>query len=85
MKITRTRQTGPGNLRKQRAHRGGSLFGTIAKLSTKALTSTGILKKGMGVGVRTLNSEIGKKMVDEGIKHAPELYRLGTSKLKTRA
>ena len=61
VKITRTRQTGPGNLRKQRAHRGGSLFGTIAKLSTKALTSTGILKKGMGVGVRTLNSEIGKK------------------------
>ena len=85
VKITRTRQTGSRNLRKQRAHRGGNLFGTIAKLGTKALTSTGILKKGMGVGVRALNSEIGKKLVDEGINHAPELYRLGKLKLKTRA
>lgn len=63
---------------------GASLLGTIAKLGTKALTSTGILKKGMGVGVRALNSEIGKKLVDEGIKHAPELYRIGTSKIKVK-
>ena len=36
------------------------------------------------MGVRALNSEIGKKLVDEGIKHAPELYRLGTSKIKNQ-
>lgn len=59
--ITRTREIWPKNQRKRRAQRSSSLFGAIAKLGTKALTSTGILKKGLGVGVRALNSEKEKK------------------------
>ena len=67
------RQTGPQNKRKRKTQTGGSIFGTIARLGTKALTSTGLLRKGLGVGARAINSEVGKKLVDEGIKYAPEL------------
>ena len=28
---------------------------------------------------------MGKKLIDEGIKHAPELYKLGTSKIKNKS
>ena len=59
MTTARTRQIGPRHQRKRRAQQGGSFLETIAKLGTKALTSTGILKKGLGVGVRALNSQIG--------------------------
>ena len=41
-------------------------------------------QKGLGVGVKAINSDIGKKLVDEGIKHAPELYRLGRSKISNK-
>ena len=57
------------------------MFQTIARLGTKALTSTWLLRKGVGVGARAIISEVRKKLVDEGIKHAPELYCLGTSKI----
>ena len=70
---------------KEDKKKGGSVFGNIAMLGAKALTSTAILKKGLGIGVKALNSELGKKLVDEGIKHAPELYTLGTSKTKNQS
>ena len=57
---------------------------TIARLGFKALTSTGLLRKGLGVGARSINSDVGKKLVDEGIKHATELYCLGTSKIRNK-
>ena len=82
--VRQTRQIGPRNKRKRKTQRGGSIFGTIARLGTKALTSTGLLRKGLGVGARAINSEVGKKLVDEGIKYAPELYRLGTSKIRNK-
>ena len=72
--VKRTRQIGPRNRRKRKTQKGGNLFGTLARLGTKALTLTGLLKKGLGVGVQALNSEIGKKLIDEAIKHALELY-----------
>ena len=31
-----------------------------------------------------MSSDIGKKLIDEGIKHVPFLYRLGTSKIKNK-
>ena len=43
-----------------------------------------MLKKGLGVGVKAINSDIGGKLIDEGIKHDPELYRLGTSKMRNK-
>ena len=57
MAIARTREIAPRHQKKRRTQRGGSFFETIAKLDTKALTSTGILKKGLGIGVRALNSD----------------------------
>ena len=43
--ITRTRQIGPRNRRKCKTQKGRNLLGTIGKLGTKALTSTGLLIK----------------------------------------
>ena len=39
-----------------------------------------LFKKGLDVGSRAITSEIGKKLIGKGIKHAPELYKIGTSK-----
>ena len=45
---------------------------TLAKLrtrlGTKAFSSTGLLKKRLGVGMNALNSELVKKLTDEAIK-----------------
>ena len=41
-----------------------------------------LFKKGLDVGSRAITSEIGKKLIDEVIKHTPELYKIGTSKIK---
>ena len=32
--------------------------------------------------MKALGQDLGKQLIDEGIKHAPDLYRLGTSKIK---
>ena len=58
--VKQTRQIGPTNKRRHKTQKGRNLLGTLAKLGTKALTSTGLLKKGLGVGVKALNSDIGK-------------------------
>ena len=70
--------------KKRNTQKGGNLLGTIARLGTEALTSTGLLKKGLSAGAKAINSDIGKKLIDEGIKHAPELYRLGTSRIRNK-
>ena len=31
--------------------------------------------------IKELSSDIGKRLIDEGIKHAPDLYRLGISRI----
>lgn len=54
------------------------------KLVTRALTSTGLLKKGLGVGASALNSEFGEKIVGKGIKHAPNCINLEHQKLKIK-
>ena len=56
----------------------------IAKVAERALTSTGLLKKRLDVGAKALISEFGKNLVDEGIKHAPELYKFWTSNIKNK-
>ena len=70
--------------KKPKTQKGGNLLGTIARLGTEALTSTCLLKKGLSAGAKAINSDIGKKLIDEGIKHAPELYRLGTSRIRNK-
>ena len=44
-----------------------------------------IKAQGVSKGSKGLSSEIGKKLINEGIKHAPKLYKLGTSKIKNRS
>ena len=78
------RQIGPQNKRKRKTQTDGSIFGTIARLGTKALTSTGLFRKRLGAGAGAMNSEVGKKLIDERIMHASELFRLGTSKIRNK-
>ena len=86
--VRSTRQIGPRNRKGSKKHTGGNILGTIAKLGTKlgakALGSTGLLKKGLGEGVKAMNSDIGKKLVDEGIKQTPELCHLETFKISNK-
>ena len=56
----------------------------IPKAGVRALASPGLLKKGLGVGARKLNSESGKKLVDEGIKRASEQFKFQTSNVKNK-
>ena len=59
------------NKRKKKAQQGGSLIGNLAEW-------------GISMGSKAINSGLGKKLIDEGIKYAPELYKLGTSKIKNK-
>ena len=77
-----TRRIGPR--KKHKTQKGGNLLGTIARLGTKAPTSTGLLIKGLSTGAKAINSDTEKKLVDDEIKHAPELYCLGASKIKNK-
>ena len=43
-----------------------------------------LFNKGIDVGSRALTSEIGKKLIVKRIKDAPELYKIGTSKIKNK-
>ena len=82
--IKRAQQIGPRRQRKRKTLKGGSLLGNIVNLGAKALTSTVLLKKSLDIGSKAISSEIGKKIIDEGIKHAPDLYKFGTSKIKNK-
>ena len=59
------------------------MLGNIAKWRVNRAAKT-LLKKGLNTESKALSSEIGKKLIHEGIKHAPELYKLGTSKIRNK-
>ena len=42
------------------------------------MLASDILKKGLDIGSRTITFEIGRKVIDEQIKHDPELYNCST-------
>ena len=48
-----------------------------AKLGPKTL-----FKRGISAGSKALSSEIGKKLIDEEIKTAANIYKFGTSKIR---
>ena len=68
--IKRAWQTGLRWQRKRKTQKGDSLLGNIVNSGTKELNSTGLLKKGLDIGLTETSSVIGKKIIDEGIKHA---------------
>ena len=54
MTVKWTRQIGQRNKRRRKTQKAGNLLGSLAKLGTKALNSSRLLKKGLGVGVKAL-------------------------------
>ena len=59
------------------------LKGKSKKLLLNVLKS-GALAKGLDIGSKAINSGIGKKLIGEGMKHAPELYKYGKSRVKNK-
>ena len=82
--IKRAQEIGPRRQRKRKTLKGSSLLGNIVNLGAKVLTSTVLLKKSLDIGSKAISSEIGKKIIDDGLKHAPDLYKFGTSKIKNK-
>ena len=44
-----------------------------------------LFKRKLRAGSKALSCEIRKNLIDEGIKHATELYKLGTSKIRNKS
>ena len=59
----------------------GSMLGSIVELGAK-LGASSLLKWWVSAGTKSLSTGIGKRLIDERIKQAPDLYRFGTSKIK---
>ena len=81
--IRRNRTIGLRRQRKHKTQKGAGLLGNVLSLG-KNLLKSGVLTKGLNIGSRVINSEIGKKLIDEGIKHAPELYKYGKSRVTNK-
>ena len=79
--IAKNRRIRPRQWCTKKTQQGGSILGNIVKLGPK-LGARNLLKQGVSAGTKGLSSDIGKRLIDEGIKHAPDLYRFGTSKIK---
>ena len=73
-----------GLRQRRKTQKGGSIIENIVKLGTKLGSKFGpeLFKRGISTGTRVLNSELGQKLIDEGIMQAPNLYRLRTPKIK---
>ena len=59
------------------------MLGNIAKWGVN-MGARALFKRGLNAGSKAISSEICKKLIHEVIKHAPELYKLGTSKVKSK-
>ena len=82
--VKEARKIGP---RQQRTQKGGSIIGNIVKLGPKLGTSgfpKGVFRKGVSAGRKALSSDLGQKLINEGIKQAPNLYSFGASKVKNK-
>ena len=80
--IRKNRKNGPRQQRTRKTQQGESILGNIGKLGAK-LGASNLLKQGVSAGTQTLSSDKGKRLIDEGIKQVPDLYRFGTSKIKS--
>ena len=81
----RTNQTiGPRRQRKCKTRQGTGLLGSVFSLGNN-LISSGALAKGSNIASRAINSDIEEKVIDEQIKHGPELYKIGTKKIKNKS
>ena len=60
--ITKARQIRLRQQRKRKTHKVGTILGNIVNLGVRALTSTALLKGRIGIGVKALTPELGKKL-----------------------
>ena len=79
--INKAQTIGPRRQRKRKMQQGTGILGSVLNLGKNLLTS-GTLEKGFDLGSKAISSEIGEKIINEGIKHAPDLY--GTKKVKNK-
>ena len=63
---------------------GVSLLSSIARRIAN-IGAKNLFNRGTDIGSKAISSEIGKKVIGEGFKHGPELYRLGTPKIKNKS
>ena len=72
--------------RTRRAQEGGSFLVKWAwktcKFRDEIWVKNYLFKKGLDVGSRAITSKIRKKLIDEGIKHAPDCIKSAPLKLK---
>ena len=59
------------------------MLGELAKLGAK-LREKILFKKGVSAGSKALSSEIEEKPNDKGIKHDPDFYWFGISKIRNK-
>ena len=78
--IRRPPTIGPRRQRKRRTKQGAGILGSVFNLG-KNLSSSSALKKGLDIGSRAITSEIGKNVIEKGMKPAPELYNYGTKEI----
>ena len=50
----------------------------------KNLQTSGAVTKGIIMGSRAISSDLGKNLIDESIKHTPDLYRYGKKGSQTK-
>ena len=81
--IKRNRIIGPRQKRKHKTQKGSRLLGTDLRLGKNLLIS-GAVTKGITMGSRAINSDLGKKLIDKSIKHAPDLYRCGKERVTNK-
>ena len=48
------------------------------------MLTSGAVTKGISIGSRAIKSDLGKKLIDESIKHAPDLYRYGKERVTNK-
>ena len=81
--IKKNRTIGPRQKRKRKTQKGSWLVGTALRLGKNLLTS-GAVTKGISMGSRAINSDLGKKLIDKSIKHASDLYRYGKERVTNK-
>ena len=81
--IKRKRTIGPRQQGKHKTETRSGMLGNVFRLGKNLLTS-GVTTKGISLDSRTINSELGKKIIDVGIKHAPDLYRYGKERVTNK-
>ena len=77
--INKTQTIGQRQQRKRKTQQKVVVLVNVFNLGKNLLTF-GTLKNGFDIGSKAISSEIGKKIIDEGIRHAPDLYNYGEKK-----